>query len=183
MNAPRVIGKVGAPRSEAADAATALLTCLTTLHAQLRGLFDLAGRKMAAIRAADTTRLNQCTHAESELLQQVAKTERQRGACIARLAQALQVPELRKASLSEVANVLHEPAASQLRAKSAGLRDIADKLQQKNRLAARVAQDLQGHIRSIFAQLAKSRQEQVGYGSTGRHEARPDGRLIVDAMG
>ena len=98
------------------------------------------------------------------------------------LSQELHQPELTKLQLGEIAGYLPEPTASAIRARSMALREMAQTLKRKNRLAAQVAQDLQTHIRGIFAELAKVNQEQVVYGPRGNHE-QTSTRSWVDAVG
>jgi hypothetical protein len=84
--------------------------------------------------------------------------------------------------LKDIAARLPEPLASSLRARSTVLQTSAAELQRKNRLAGRVAQNLQSHIRGIFADVAAAAQESLVYGPQGQHETgRP--RCWVDAVG
>jgi len=161
----------------------ALLACFTTLQGLLGGLADVADRKLAAIRRADAGGLTACTQDELNLLQQVYRAEQDRTAIVARLAQALQAPELRGACISELTGRLPEPLASHLRARATGLKQVAAALKQKYAVAARVARGLQADIRGIFAELAKGRQESVVYGARGQQQGHGTPRLIVDAMG
>jgi hypothetical protein len=155
---------------------------LSDLHAALTQLTDLAGEKLAAMRAADADALTRCAAREAELLQAVLKADEQRPALLARLAQSLRRPQLQAAKLTEIADHLPEPAASALRARGLALREIAGQLQRKNRLAAVVAHNLQGHLRGIFAEVAKAAQQSVVYGPAGRHYGTGP-RCWVDAVG
>ncbi len=165
------------------DPLAELLRHLSELYAAIVQLADLAAEKLAAMRVADTAALQRCTEREAELLQGVLHAEQQRPAILARLAQALHRPELATARLAQIADHLTEPAASALRARSVALREAAGRLQKKNRLAAVVARNLQGHLRGVFAAVAKAAQESVVYGprcGTGFRTA-PQG--WVDAVG
>ena len=155
---------------------------LAGLYSLLKQLFDLAEQKLAAMRAASDRTLQACAAQEAQLLEEVKRLEQQRTATLARLAQALRAPQLEHAALSEVAAQFPEPVGSALRARNAALQDIARKLQQKNRLAARVAQHLQSHIRAVFAAVAKANQESVVYGPKGQHE-QVSIRSCLDAVG
>lgn len=152
---------------------------LADLHALLKQLAELAGAKLAAMRQADTNALNACAAHEEELLREVFRTEQARNAVLARLAQSLHCPEVR---LTEIADRLPEPLASSLRARSLALKETASELQRRNKLAASVAQNLQAHIRGIFADVASATQESLVYGPQGQHEMSSP-RRWVDAVG
>ena len=152
---------------------------LAALHATLKQLTELANTKLAAMRQADTNALNACAAREEELLREVFRMEQARNAVLARLAQSLHCPNVR---LTEIAARLPEPLASSLRARSLALKEIAGELQRRNKLAAIVAQNLQGHIRGVFADVASATQESLVYGPQGQHEMSSP-RRWVDAVG
>lgn len=156
--------------------------CLTALHAALKSLSELAAEKLAGLRAADTAALERCAKREEEVLREVFRGEQRRKAVLARVAQGLHLAEPARARLTEVAERLPEPLASSLRARNAALRATVGELQRKNQLAARVAQNLQSHIRGVFAEVARAAQESLVYGPQGQHEVgRP--RSWVEAIG
>ncbi|MBI5865546.1 MAG: flagellar export chaperone FlgN [Planctomycetes bacterium] len=155
---------------------------MATLHEQLLSLLDLASRKLAALRNADVAALSQLATEEAAQLESLARADADRPAIIARLAQQLPGPRIAPLKLSALSEKLPEPFSSQIRAKSEGLRAIATRLEEKNRLAAIVARTLHKHIRGVFADLAKANQETVVYGRTGQHEQRTT-RSWVDAVG
>jgi len=159
-----------------------LVEDLSALYELLKQLADLAAVKLAAMRRADDRALEDCTTQEAHLIEKVFEAEQKRKATLARIAQALQAPRLQRAALSEVAGAFAEPWSSILRAKNAALREVAGKLRQKNDLAARVARDLQSHIRAIFAELAKASAESGVYGSRGQREFTGV-RSCLDAVG
>jgi len=159
-----------------------LLDTLTALGELLTQLLGVAGRKLAAMRAAEAKTLQQCAAEEHGVLQELFERERQRDAVLARLAQSLHWPDSRRVSLSEVAQRLPEPFSSRLRARIAGLRTVAVALKEKNRLAAAVARNLHQHLRAVFEDLAQANQETVGYGPNGKHEQR-NRQAWVDAVG
>jgi hypothetical protein len=169
------------PRNCDADVRDLLIT-LTALHELLKQLLELAGRKLAAMRAADADTLQQCAAEESAVLQTLFEREKQRDAALARLAQSLPGRVTARSSLSAVAERLSEPLSSRLRAKIAGLRQIATALQEKNRLAASVARNLHDHIRAVFSDVANVNQESIVYGPSGKHEQR-NKQAWVDAVG
>ncbi|MBN2447191.1 MAG: flagellar export chaperone FlgN [Phycisphaerae bacterium] len=168
---------------ELGRAADALLTCFHVAYELLSKLLALADDKLDAIRRADAKRLNQNTHSELKLLQQIAVNDQERNAVLARIAQALRRPELKQGRASEIAAALPEPTSSRLRARISGLREVALNLRKKNDLVARVARDLQTHIRDIFAEVAKSQMETAVYDACGQHERHAKPRMIVDALG
>jgi flagellar biosynthesis/type III secretory pathway chaperone len=182
MTARATVHKLAPQALEAEPAARALLAALGTLHGLLKQLVEVAGQKLTALRRADSPGLNECTKRELALLQQVYQAEQERNATVARLAQALQCPELRAGPLRLLVARVAEPLHSHLQAKMAGLREVAAALRQKNEVAGRVAHDLQVHIRGIFAELAKAQQETVGYGPAGQQRATA-ARVMVDALG
>ena len=159
-----------------------LLAMLTALHDSLRQLVELADRKLAAMRIADTEALQRCTAEEGRLLQAVFARERQRDAILARLAQDLPQPGGGPAELSEIADRLAEPSSSRLQAKIAGLCQTATALREKNRLAATVARNLHAHVRTVFDDVANANRESVVYGPNGKHEQR-NPQTWVDAVG
>ncbi len=164
------------------DPLPAVVQHFADLHAGLTELAAIADQKLTALRAADADALQRCTAREAAVLQRVLGAEQRRPALLARVAQSLQRPELVSARLNEIADHVPEPAASSLRARGLALRDIAGRLQRKNRLAALVARNLQGHLRDIFAAVAKAAQDSVVYGPQGRQHAS-DPRCWVDAVG
>ena len=156
--------------------------CLTALHAAMKTLGELAAEKLAGLRAADPAALERCARREEEVLREVFRGEQPRKAVLARVAQGLHMAEPARVRLPEVAERLPEPLASSLRARNAALRATVGDLQRKNRLAARVAQNLQSHIRGVFAEVARAAQESLVYGPQGQHEVgRP--RSWVEAIG
>jgi hypothetical protein len=159
-----------------------LLATLNALQQMLGQLLDLAVRKLAAMRHADTGALHKCAAEESVVLHALFEKEKERDAVIARLAQSLPLPEGGPLRLSHIAERLPEPLGSRLRAKTLGLRQVAGALQEKNRLAARVARNLHTHICAVFEDVAKVNQESVVYGPSGKHEQR-NKETWVDAVG
>jgi flagellar biosynthesis/type III secretory pathway chaperone len=159
-----------------------LVENLAALHEGLRQLLALADEKLAGMRAAAPTALLACASREAALLEQVACNTAARRAILARLAQRLRQPDLARAPLGAISEIFDEPVSSLLRARNAGLRDVTQKLQQRNELAADVARRLQGHVRSIFAEITKVAVESVVYGPNGNHEASCR-RMLVDAIG
>lgn len=169
-------------RTRVAALVADLLASLDDVHDSLRRLLELARHKLAAIRAADTAELRHVAERECETLKALFSGEQQRDAVIARLAQSLHWEACGPARLSEIAERLFEPFSSRLRAKTAGLRETAAALQQKNRVAAGVARSLHNHIRAVFEDVARVNQETVGYGPDGQHEQHRM-ESWVDAVG
>lgn len=161
------------------EQARALGQYLADLLATLKELTALATEKLAAMRQADTEALNRCAAREEELLRELFRRQQARNAELARLAQTLHCPQ---PCLSEIITRLPEPLASSLWARSVALKEIAVELQRRNRLAASVAQNLQAHIRGIFADVASATQESLVYGPRGQHELSSP-RRWVDAVG
>ncbi len=155
---------------------------LATLAALLRALLALSEDKLGALRRADTAALQHCAGREVELLEEVYALERTRQAILARAAQLLPAIAGGAPRLRDLLGALPEPLASVLRARNAGLQELAGKLRQQNQLAARVAQNLQHHIRAVFAELARATQESMVYNPKGQPEQT---RLhsCVDAVG
>lgn len=174
---PRVVGT-----APAGSAARELLQQLAELYAGLRELDALAGRKLAALRSADTAALHACASEECEQLTRIFRAQPQRNAAIARVAQSLPGCDPAERRLEELAARLPEPLASALRARNAALQEVAGELQRKNRMAAEVAQNLQTHIREIFAAVAGATQESLVYGPQGQRELSST-RCWVDAVG
>lgn len=159
-----------------------LLDSLAALHHAMKGLSALATEKLGAIRRADAAGLQACADREEQLLRRMFCDEPRRKALLARVAQTLRCPAEAGNTLTAIADALPEPLRSSLRARNAALHAIAIELQQKNRVAAAVARNLQAHIRGIFAAVAGATGEALVYGPQGRHEpGRP--RCWVDAIG
>lgn len=174
-------GSGGHPSGVAAIAAR-LMALLDELYRHVDRLQDLADRKLDALRAADAATLQKCSVEEARQLEALFRQEGQRDAVLARLAQSLHAADGRRCPLRELVREIPEPYASQITAKTVGLRVLSESLKRKNDLAARVARGLHTHIRSVFAAVAEANQETVVYGSDGRHEPRNrDG--WVDAVG
>lgn len=155
---------------------------LDALRDLLKQLLDLSGDKLAAIRGADHAALQRCAAREGGLLEEVRRVEQQRAAILARAAQHLLLPPSATQRVGALADHFPAPGATLLRAKNAALRQVAAQLQQKNSLVAAVAQNLQTHLRAIFADVARAAQETVVYGPKGQPEAR-NTRSWVDAVG
>jgi len=164
------------------DELAELLTSLNDWLAQLRQLVALSQRKLAALRTADTPALEQLAGEEGERVRELLAAGTARAAVLARVAQSLPGGPPARLTLGTLAERLDEPAASVLRAKSVALREAATELQRKNAVVAQVARNLQGHIRGVFAELAKATQESVVYGAGGQPEASGR-RCWVDAVG
>jgi hypothetical protein len=155
---------------------------LTDLQAALTELTQLAGRKLAGIRRADSAALQEIAAREGSLLAGVFRREQARRAVLAQLAQHLQCADEEHVCLAAIAERVAEPLRSALRARSAALRQTTLELQRKNRLAADVARSLQTHLRGIFADVAGVSRETLGYGPQGR-QAVTSARSWVEAVG
>lgn len=168
-----------------------LCDALAETQRQTRALLDIAERKLAALRLADASALNQCSREEGALVEEARRTAAARHAVVAQLAQRLRAPQLRSATLAEIAIRLPEPFSSSLTARSVPLRELASALDEKNQLIARVARNLHQHIRAVFDALAQPDDEAATYGPTGERPAagRPQPgasrchRTWVDAVG
>lgn len=159
-----------------------LMAYLDGLYATLKELTALADRKLDGLRSANADALHRCAAEESELLQNLFRSAQGRAALLARLAQALHQPDLRGVPLNQLADRLPEPRASTLRAKNVALQSAATELQRRNRISATVAQQLLGHLRGVFDELAQATQEAVGYGPQGKVETCSM-QCWVDAVG
>ncbi|MCA9242520.1 MAG: flagellar export chaperone FlgN [Phycisphaerales bacterium] len=164
------------------EAVDSLMDELSALATPLSDLTRLADDKLAALRNANAARLREVSEEEPALITLMAELDRRRSAVLTRLAQALRSPDLATARVSEIANHLPEPHASRIRAKTAGLQRLATDLQKKNNLAGEVARALHMHVRHVFAELAKTGQESIGYGPTGQDQRR-SAQLLIDAVG
>lgn len=162
--------------------AAELMAALDEAHDSLRRLLALAKEKLAAIRTADTVELKRVAERECEELQRLFERERRRDATVARLAQTLHCDSEQRPRVSELADRMHEPFSSRLRAKTEGLRATAGLLQQRNRVAAGVARSLHQHIREVFEDVARVNRETIGYRPDGQYE-RQRTDSWVDAIG
>mgnify|MGYP005834947563 CR=1 FL=1 len=167
---------------EKSTAAQELLDELARWQTALETLLQVAGDKLAALRQADTAALHHCAVREGELLHALFRDGPRRQAALARAAQGLHAAGPPTGWLTQVAEQAPEPWASRLRARTAGLRELAGELQRRNKLVAHVARQLQSHIRGVFAELAGAAQESTVYGPQGQQEhSHP--RCWVDAVG
>lgn len=165
-----------------AAAIESLLGVVGALHDLMRQLLELAKEKLVALRTADAEDLHACATRECRVLERLFAREKERDAVLARLAQSLPASGASAPRLSVIAEQIPEPFSSRLRAKIAGLRQTAEELRQKNRLAAEVARSLHKHLRAIFSEIAGVNQETLVYGPGGREEPRAT-RTWVDAVG
>lgn len=165
-----------------ADDVSALLTVMQDLHGGIRTLVGLASDKLAALRCADVGALRECAERESQALRTMHAIGLEKRAVVARLAQRLRCPQLRSERLAEIAARLGEPFCSRITAKTQGLRESAARLQQKSRLAERVARGLHSHVRTAMQDVAQANEESIGYGPDGRTEQQRT-RNWVDAVG
>ncbi len=159
-----------------------LFGVLDATLAAFRTLVGLADRKLAAIRQADTAGLQRVAEAECGVLERFFTLEQRREAILARVAQGLPGSDTAPPRLSQIAGKLPEPLGSRLRAKIAGLRHAAGELQQKNQMAATVARRLHNHIRAVFEDLVRQRQETVVYGPNGK-QTKGSQESWIDAVG
>lgn len=171
-----------AARTALADTCGTLLEELVSHQDALRGLLGMSERKLESLRRADTIALHTISQEETEAVDAIASLDARRNAVLARLAQLVPDTVPQRPRLSEIAAVVPEPFSSQILAKTLGLRDLAEKLQRKNRLAAAVARGLQDHIRAVFAEAASANCEAVAYGRNGKADERVN-RNWVDAVG
>ena len=139
------------------------LAQLTALHTVLKQLAELAGTKLAAMRRADSAALQQCATQEEALLRILFRSEQARNAALAQLAPSLLIPPATPLQLTVIAEHLPEPLASALRARGRALQEVGTDLQLRNKLAAVVAQNMQAHLRVIFAAVAGATQESLVY--------------------
>lgn len=159
-----------------------LVENLAALDDLLRKLVDLSREKLAAMRKADSKQMHALTKREERLLVEVHACQSAREAIATRLAQSLNRPALRVASVSRLSEELKEPVASVLRARAISLRTRSEELQRTNGIVAHVAHAMHGHISEVFGSIARFMQEAVVYGPRGRHEAQRT-RTMVDAIG
>jgi len=169
-------------RDALASACDALLEVLAEHHKSLRTLLALCDRKLAALRAADTAGLHALADEEASAVEAIAARDARREAVLARLAQLVPAAAARPPRLAALAAALPEPFSSRILAKSMGLRELAEKLQRKNGIAAAVARGLQTHIRAVFAEASSANCETVAYGRDGKADERVN-RNWVDAVG
>lgn len=159
-----------------------LLAALGRWQVQLTQLVEITERKLAAMRRADVTAMHACMLEEAAALEIVAGGEQERRAILAALAQRLHLPEQPMPPLAMITDKLDEPESSHLRAKTLGLRELAERLKKRNGLAAVVARSLQSHVRAALADVSGANQSSIGYGPSGRVEQRIT-RSWVDAVG
>lgn len=159
-----------------------LVSSLRAAHAQLQGLLGLAEQKLAALRSADAGALHRLTHDEATTLDALAASDRARRAVIAELAQVLPGGFGPIERITDFARALPEPESSLFLAKTEGLRVVAARLAEKNRLVANVAQHLQTHLRGALADAAAAGRQEVGYGRNGEKE-RATTDQWMDALG
>lgn len=164
------------------DAVLALLGVLAATQDHFARLLDLSEQKLDALRGANAQKLQSCAHIETHVLAEVFELDQQRAALLAQVAQALPGLGRRGVTLREIAAALPEPRKSLLEARNAGLRQFAEKLQQRNRIVAEVAHDLHEHLHAVFAAVANANAEQDGYGRDGQQKARRS-QHWVDAVG
>lgn len=160
----------------------ALVHILGELQTLLTRLVECADEKLHAIRCAGAEALQACVGREMQYLDELLAVERKRDAIVARIAQQLQQPSLRRAPVQQTAEKFPEPLRSSIHARCMGLRQAAEKLQRKNRVAAEVAQGLQSHVRAVFGELAKACRDATTYSDTGRMR-HTETQLVIDALG
>ncbi len=170
------------PEKAAADPQRELLENLAAHQAQLKGLLDTAGAKMRAIRTADATGLNTCTAREARLLEEILRTEQQRRAVLARLAQSMPQANVKSLTLGEISGFFPEPICSAIRARMRAMAEIAKELRERNRVAEIVARDLQRHVREIFAAMCGAGRRSATYGPNG-DRPRSTTEALWDAVG
>lgn len=168
VKAPPEVRDAAPVRGDLDEAGRGLLEQLAKLQGLLKELLDLGHEKLSLLRTANSDGLHACAARESRLLEQVFRSDQQRHAVLARVAQGLRLSNAAPASLSKIADAAPEPLSSSIRARMRPLAEISSELQRINRVASIVARDLQGHIRGVFAALAETGRERVGYGPQGR---------------
>lgn len=159
-----------------------LLAELTALHDQLKRLVELAERKLHALRSANAFELQRCAGEEDELVAALYGKTPGAGAVLAGLAQRLRDAAGEAGRLSDLARNFAPPISSQIQARIAGLRELARKLEEKNRLVASVARGLHGAMRAVLEDVREARRETVGYQASGRSASRAK-ESWIDAVG
>ncbi|MCG3127637.1 MAG: hypothetical protein CHACPFDD_02504 [Phycisphaerae bacterium] len=165
-----------------AEIARQLLDHLAQTQTHLRVLVETGRAKLAAMRRADAGGLQQIASREAALLEAFLLHERSRAIIVAQLAQTLRQPELTRATLHTISELLPEPARSAIVARKHALAELAEALRRDNALAARVARDLQGHVRAVYAAMNEACRQSFGYGPAG-NERHVDRDACVDAVG
>lgn len=159
-----------------------LLDHLALTQAHLRDLVETAREKLAAMRRADASGLQQIASREAAQLEAFLLHERGRAIVVAQLAQTLRQPELMRGTLHTICELIPEPMRSGVVARKHALADLAEQLRRDNAFASRVARDLQGHIRAVYAAMTEACRQTFGYGPAG-HERHVSREACVDAVG
>lgn len=151
--------------------AAALDHSLAVLLRDLEALAQIADRKLAAMRAADSHALEAAALDEGELLRGVASAAEQRGALLAQFARHVRPDGGPAPTLRLLADASPEPVRSRLRARALGLQTASELLQRKNRVVAEVARRLHEHVQAVFADVARAAHDSGLYNGQGERPA------------
>jgi flagellar biosynthesis/type III secretory pathway chaperone len=152
----------------------------------------LLAEKFEAMRAADVTRMQELSHQEKALVENIRLSEQQRRSVLEQLGKELETPPraARNRSVEDWAVRLSAADRSPVRDAARRLRDAVYRTARANRVAGEVGRTILDHLRWISEAIKPKSPDGTGYGPEGaasdlRPEvsgARPRGRLF-EAVG
>lgn len=163
-----------------------LVNQLAESLAGLRRLYEelvaVLGRKLDAMKRADSDALGSCGARERFLAGQIAEVEVGRKQLLGQLQGQLGFDARRGVTISQVAERLDEPARSQLLVLAEGLRHLVTEADRLNQVGALVTKELLVHFRRVYEAM---RMPQAGDGLYGPHGGREavGAERLIDAVG
>jgi len=157
-----------------------LLALLEEMHQLCAELREVIGRKLAAMRRADTEAMAQAAGRERFLTERLEEREGLRKQLMELIGEQFgrDGKASRAMTISELASRVGEPLAVRLTALGGVLRQAMQQTAEANRVAALVGREMLGHFQRIYAVMAAGGREQSGYSRLGGAQSGAGARLF-----
>ena len=160
---------------------TALRDLLGELHGAQASLHAVLMEKLAAMRDADISGMQNATAEEGDLLSRFELLDAQRHTVTARLASTFGTPGGGPLRMSQVIAALDGADRREMSDLTDSLREMMLKVADANRVVTLVSREMNEHFKTIFEAMTQAAAESVGYSRCGRTETRA--ACLLDAVG
>ena len=170
------------PPSALAVATEQLDGALRDLIAAHEELLRLAGAQRSAISRADPRALSDVLNAQSAVAQRVVELEQQRQGAVVLLTKAAPQPigaTGAKATMSQLARAIADPARSRLLALADRLRELLNRLHTEHMALKAAAESLSSHMEGLMRQVCRKLSHAGTYARSGAIDA---GGAVMTAL-